>query len=73
MRPDANIQGMEMNYEIVQVLRLTGMWLAEAGFDVGTLIEIERLRGRLIISIDKQAMADLEKAVRDSAPDLGKG
>jgi hypothetical protein len=50
----AKIYLLEKDYQQVPMLRLTGKWLAKAGFDIGQLIEIEVKRNKLIIRVDKQ-------------------
>jgi hypothetical protein len=56
----AKIHVLEKDYQQVPMLRLTGKWLAKAGFEIGQLIDIEVKRGKLIIRIDKQAQAKLK-------------
>jgi hypothetical protein len=50
----AKIYLLEKDYQQVPMLRLTGKWLAKAGFDIDQLIEIEVKRNKLIIRVDKQ-------------------
>jgi hypothetical protein len=50
----AKIHLLEKDYQQVPMLRLTGKWLARAGFDIGQLIEIEVKRNKLIIRVDKR-------------------
>lgn len=58
-RPRVNARGLRVatmnslfrDNKQVPMLRLTGRWLAVAGFEIGQLIEIEVQRGRLTILI----------------------
>ena len=54
----ATIHEVEKRYERVPMLRLTGKWLAQAGFLIGQPIEIEVKRGKLIIRAAKTKQGD---------------
>lgn len=61
-RPRVNARGLRLatvsplfqGAKRVPMLRLTGRWLAAAGFDIGQLIEIKVERGKLTILIDSE-------------------
>lgn len=37
----------------VPFLRLTGRWLAQAGFDIGDRVRVEVAQGRLVLTLDE--------------------
>jgi hypothetical protein len=49
----ATIHEVEKRYQRLPMLRLTGKWLARAGFPIGQPIEVEVRRGKLIIRAAK--------------------
>lgn len=52
----AKISALERGRQQVPVLRLTGNWLAQAGFEIGQPIEIEVQQGKLTIVVNATGM-----------------
>lgn len=48
------------NYKPTPTIILKGQWLTDMGFEIGDLIKVECENGKLVISIDKERIAELE-------------
>lgn len=56
------------NYKPTPTIILKGQWLNEMGFEIGDCIKVECENGRLVVSLDKERVTELEakKAFMDA-------